>query len=87
MREDLALKLCVKRDTTTEWNTAGGKLSVSCTCKMYMQLPKLSSTLGVEHKVHITKKLDRYDMILNRYLLRESRGTKELNFRRNDRVG
>jgi hypothetical protein len=62
MREELELKLLYKKDSQTERTAAAGKLSNSRAYKFYMQLPELSSTLGVEHKVHVTKKLDRSDV-------------------------
>jgi hypothetical protein len=46
------------------------------TCEICMELPELLSALGIEHTVHLTKKIDRYDMILGRDLLRELGGAK-----------
>jgi hypothetical protein len=74
VREDLALKLCVKQDSQTGWTAAVGVLNTSHTCKTCMHFPELSSALGIEHKVHLTKKLDRCNMILGRDSLQELGG-------------
>ena len=71
MREDLAKKLRVKTDSSTRWTTAAGTLSTSKKCKILFGLPELSNTMVVSTDIHLTKHIDRYDMILGRDLLRE----------------
>lgn len=66
-------KLCVKKESKAEWNTAAGVFETEGICSVSFRLPELSPTAEIMHKVHVFKseKISNYDMIIGRDLLTE----------------
>ena len=56
---------------TTEWTTVAGTFSTSKQTNVIFSLPTLHEKRTVESVVHVTTKLENYDMILGRDLLQE----------------
>lgn len=72
IKHDAVKKLRIKKSPiTTSWTTAAGSFDTSTKCKIDFLLPELSPTRTVEYKVHVTKAIANYDMIIGRDLLKE----------------
>ncbi len=56
---------------TTDWTTVAGNFSTSKQVKVVFSLPSLHEKRIVESLMHVTPKLENYDMILGRDLLQE----------------
>ena len=64
------LRLKTSSNGKTTWSTPGGTLSTSTTAKCQFTLPELHDDKLIEWKVHVTKDLGNYDMIIGRDILR-----------------
>ena len=71
MKESFAKKLRTKNDEHTSWTTAAGKLRTSQKCQTRFELPEVSNTMVIQTPIHLTKHLDRYDMIMGRDMMKE----------------
>ena len=69
IHKSLAKKLRIKKDTNTTWTTLAGKVSTATVAKVQFKLPKFFKDWAVDYNVHLTEKLQNYDMIVGRDLL------------------
>ena len=67
----LSPKILIKQDNSTTWNTVAGSFFTKYKAKVSFKLPSLHETRVIETKMHVTPKLEKYDMIIGRELLQE----------------
>ena len=69
MCKSLAKKVRIKKDTHTTWTTLAGKVSTATVAKVQFKLPEFFEDWAIEYHVHLTKKLQNYNMIIGQDLL------------------
>ena len=64
-------KLCMQKDTTTNWITKGGNFQTSKKCKTTFILKEFYENKSIEWNLHVdsTPGLHQYDMILGRNIM------------------
>jgi RNase H-like domain found in reverse transcriptase/Reverse transcriptase (RNA-dependent DNA polymerase)/Integrase zinc binding domain/Retroviral aspartyl protease len=71
VKYELIKQLNLIHSTPTTWNTVAGKFLTKHMVNIKFKLPTLHESRIIETKVHVTKSLNKYDMIIGRDLLQD----------------
>jgi len=69
--KELVKKLRIKKDRTTEWQTAIGKFETNEKAKVQFILPEFHESRVIEWNAHVTDKKSNYDLIVGGDLMTE----------------